>query len=337
LYGGYRQIAGEGADGALKHVETMKESMLGTLGAIDAPGLLQSIASAKKNGLLSIENIGKTALIQFANGKVTAARLGKLVGSVAVVEVLVAWRNGIFLFRNNGTSEQLDESCKVDKPLDQLLLGAALAEDQINQILNLLPSGRNTVLEQVWNFESAWNGITQSQLKFFDDTPVLASDRQMLFKMASLLDGLSTLDELRIQMDEYATHQLIRGTYLLLECGLAVIQQASFFRVLSIFQSTITQMQQHIPPKDNLTVLQKSLHYVHGATAVASRFKLDEQQIRIGINLNEVKKVGVPVSTVIADLRRWMEAYLAYCRRLIGTDKVDAIVSSAMAAHPDAR
>lgn len=337
LYGGYKEISGEGAVGALQYVETMRESMLGTLGAIETPGLLQSIAQAKKTGLLSMEDRGRSALVAFQGGKLTHARLGKLLGTHAVMEVIISWKEGIFIFRDQAKSNDLDESCQVARQLDRLLMDVALAEDQINQIVAILPSGRNTILEQVFNFEAAWNALIRTPLKYFDDTPVAPTELQMLYRLASSFDGLSTVDEVCHHMDEFPSHILLRGTYLLLESGLLTVQQASFFRILSLFQTVVNQVQKSVSPTDNLALLQKSLYYVHGDSSIASRFKINEQTVRIGIDLNEVRKVGIPVSTIISDLKRWMQAYTAYCKKMIGPAPVDAIVNAALSAHPEER
>jgi hypothetical protein len=335
LYGGYKEIKGEGASGALQYVETMRESMLGTLGAIETPGLLQSISSAKKTGLLSMEDRGRSALISFEGGKLTHARLNKLLGINAVMEVIISWKEGIFIFRDGAKSPDLDDSCVVAKQLDRMLMDVALAEDQINQILSILPSGRNTILEQAFNFEAAWNSMIRTPLKYFDDTPVAPADLQMLYRLAASFDGLLTIDEVCRQLDSYPTHVLLRGGYLLLESGLLTVQQASFFRILSLFQTVVTQIQKHVSPTDNLALLQKSLYYVHGDSAIAGRFKINEQTLRIGIDLHEVRKVGIPVSTIISDLKRWMQSYTAYCKKLIGAPQVDAILQTALSAHPE--
>jgi Domain of unknown function (DUF4388) len=337
LYGGYKHISGEGAVGALKYVETMRDSMLGTLGAIETPGLMQSLASAQKTGILSIEDRGKAAIIAFKGGKITHAKLGKMLGPNAVLEIVVSWKEGIFIFRDQGTSDDLDETCAVSSSLDRLLMDGALAEDQINQIYSMLPNGKNTVLELAFNFEAAWNSIIKTQLKYFDQTPVGPRDLQMLFKLAGSFDGLSAVNEVRHHLEEFPIHLVIKGAYLLLETGLVTIQQGSFFRVLSLFQTIVTQMGQHLAPPDNLTLLKKSLYYVHGDSSAASRFKINEQTARISIDLNEVKRSGIPVSTIIADLKKWMQAYTAYCKKMVGPAPVDTIVNAALSVHPEQR
>lgn len=337
VYGGFKQISGEAAAGALQYVETMRDSMLGTLGAIEISSLLQSIASGQKTGLLSMEDRGRTALIAFENGRLTHSKLGSLVGMSAMLEVIVSWKEGIFIFRDRASSSELDESCRVAKPLDRLLLDAALAQDQVNQILSIFPNGSETVLEQVFNFEAAWGALSKTNLRYFDDTPVGPGDIQMLHRIATSFDGLSTVNELCRRLQEYPGFLIIKGTYLLLESGLLMVQQASFFRVLSMFQTVINQIQKQVPLNDNLMLLKKSLYYVHGDSSTATRFKINEQTARVGIDLNETRKAGIPVSTIISDLKRWMQSYNAYCKKLIGPAQVDAIFNAALSAHPEQR
>jgi hypothetical protein len=119
---------------------------------------------------------------------------------------------------------------------------------------------------------------------------------------------------------------IVKTIHLLLDQKLVNIQQASLFRPLSIFQRIVGELQKTIGRDDNKALLQASLHYVHGDSAAASRFNIDSEG-RVSVNLSQVKASGAPVSAVILELRRWMEAYLAYCRRQIDPAIVDNIVA----------
>ena len=74
--------------------------------------------------------------------------MDRLHGYEAIVEFLVSWTEGIFVFRDKGVSQELDEICIITQPLDRILLDAALYQDQVNQILAQLPGGRNIILEE---------------------------------------------------------------------------------------------------------------------------------------------------------------------------------------------
>jgi hypothetical protein len=325
LYGGYHKKADD-MSGTHMHVETMRDSMIGSLGAIDTAGLLQSFVTGKKTGLLTIENADKSLIVAFAAGKPTFARMNKLKGYDAIVEFLVSWNDGIFVFRDKGLSKELDDSCALTQALDRMLLDAALNQDHVNQILSTLPGGRNTILERVWNFETLWHQIESRPLRYMDDTSVTDSDKKHIFDLVSLIDGLSTLDEVVKAYEVWPAYMIIKAIQALLEARLVNVQQASLFRPVSIFQRIVSDLQKVIGREDNRSILLATLEQVHGTSAAATRFNIDGEG-RVSVNLSQVKASGAPVSSVILELRRWMEAYLAYCRRHIDPQNVDAIVA----------
>jgi len=332
LYGGYHKKAdSEGQAG--RSVETMRDSMIGSLGAIDAHGLLQSLSTAQKTGLLTVENRDKALVVSFTNGKPIAAKMNRLRGLEAVTEFVTQWTEGIFVFRDKGTSQELDETCELKRSLDKLLLDSALYKDQVNQILAQLPTGRNTILERVWNFETLWNKLSTKPLKYLDESPVTDRDKQAIQQLANLIDGLSTLDEVIKSFDLWPGYAIIKSVHLLIEQRLVNVQQASLFRPLSVFQRIVSELQKTIGRDDNKALLQASLHYVHGDSPAASRFHIDHEG-RVSVNLAQVKTSGTPVSAVLLELRRWMEAYLAYCRRQIDPHIVDNAVAKIVNGQP---
>jgi len=327
LYGGYhKKSEDDSSQGGRGNIETMRDSMIGSLGAIDTAGLLQSFSTAKKTGLLTVENRDKALIVAFENGRPTQSRMNRLKGYDAMVEFLVSWTEGIFVFRDKGVSQDFDEQCNLRHPLDKLLLDSALAQDQVNQVLSLLPNGRNTILERVWNFETLWYKLENMPLKYLDEMPVSDADKRNIVELVNLIDGLSTLDEVIKAYDKWPGHAIVRSAHLLLEHKLVNVQQASLFRPLSIFQRIVAELQKVIGRDDNKALLQASLHYVHGDSAASNRFNIDNEG-RVSVNLSQVKSSGAPVSAVILELRRWMEAYLAYCRRQIDPAIVDTIVA----------
>lgn len=327
LYGGYHKKSED--DNGRLNMETVRDSMIGSLGAIDTAGLLQSFSTAKKTGLLTVENRDKALIMAFNSGRPTHARMNRLKGYDAMVEFLVTWSEGIFVFRDKGTSQELDDGCLLSvsqHSLDKMLLDSALAQDQVNQVLNTLPGGRNTILERVWNFETLWYKIESRDLKYLDESRVTDADKRRIVELVNLIDGLSTLDEVIRSYDRWPAHMIVKTVSLLLDHKLVNIQQASLFRPLSIFQRIVADLQRIIGRDDNKALLQASLHYVHGDSAAANRFHIDTEG-RVSVNLSQVKSSGAPVSAVILELRRWMEAYLAYCRRQIDPQTVDNIVA----------
>ena len=333
LYGGYHKIAEADDAGVSRtvNIETMRDSMIGSLGAIDSAGLLQSLATAKKTGLLAVENRDKAFNLAFNDGRPTHARLGNLSGPDAICEFLVAWSEGIFVFRDKADASDLDEGCALRKSLDRLLLDAALCQDQTNQVLARLPSGRNTVLERLWNFDSLWSATADAAHTYLDDSLVPEEDREKIAAVAHLMDGLSTIDEIVTAFDVWPTHMIVRSVQLLLDLKLAVVQQSNLFRPLIVFQRVAAELEQIIGKETNRVLLENSLHYVYGNSSAVQRFQID-QDGRVSVNLAEVKHSGSAVSSVLLEMRRWLEAYLAYARRQIDPHIVNNIVAKVVHA-----
>lgn len=330
LYGGYhkRTEKDDDASGTARgvNIETMRDSMIGSLGAIDTAGLLQSLATAKKTGLLTVDSRDRTIIVAFEAGRPTHARLSRLQGYNAMVEFITSWSEGIFVFRDKGTSAELDDTCRLNQSLDRLLLDSALFQDQMAQILASFPQGRDAILERVWNFEALWIQMHSQPMKYMDESQVMVEDRKRIGELATFIDGLSTLDEVVKSYDMWPTHMIIKSVALLVQLRLATIQQGSLFRPLTIFQKITEEIQVMLGPEDNKTILNSSLHYVHGDSQAKTRFHIDHEG-RISVNLSQMKRSGVPVSAVLLELRRWMEAYLAYCRRQMDSKQVDDIVA----------
>jgi hypothetical protein len=328
LYGGYHKAAEADEMRAEKKrsIETVRDSMIGSLGAIDSAGLLQSISTAKKTGLLTIENRDKTIIVLFSEGKPTHARLGKLSGMEAVTEYLVTWNEGIFVFRDKGMSPEITADCLLNQSLDRMLLDGALYQDQVNTILAQIPEGRNAVLERVWNFDELWIEFSQKDLHYFDETIVAEKEKAKIYQVAKKIDGLTIIDEVINSTDDWTTNKILKSIQLMLDNKLIVSQQTSLFRPLTLFQRVSGEIQALIGKEENKNLLLVSSHYVHGESAAARRFNIDVEG-RISVNLNEVKNSGTPVSVVLLELRRWMEAYLAYVRRQVDPQIVDALLS----------
>lgn len=330
LYGGYHRRLEEEQPGQRNvNIETMRDSMIGSLGAIDTAGLLQSLSTAKKTGLLTVEDRDRILLIAFHQGKPTHARLNRLYGYDAMVEFITTWSEGIFVFRDKGSSQEFSNECHISQSLDRLLLDSALFQDQVNQIFGQLSGGRDAILERVWNFEILWLQAAQKPLRYMDDSLVTERELAQITELANLIDGLSTLDEVIKAFDRWPTHKIVKALFLLLELKLATIQQTSLFRPLTLLQKIAGEIQAHVGRDDNKALLASSLHYVHGDSPAKGRFHIDHEG-RISVNLSQMKRSGVPVSAVLLELRRWMEAYLAYCRRQLDAQIVDDIVTRAV-------
>lgn len=334
LYGGYN--ADRNKDTAAKeraiNSDSMRDSMIGSLGAIDTAGLLQSLSTAKKTGLLTVENRDKSCSVSFALGRPTHAKMNRLVGIEAMTEFLVDWSEGIFVFKDKATSNELDETCVLTPSLDKILLDSALYQDQVNQILGTLPSGKNTILERVWNFETLWQKTFEKKVTYLDESVPTDKDKTNILELVQLIDGLSTIDEVITSYESWPGHMIMKAIQLLIDNKLVTVQQASLFRPLTVFQKITAEIQDVIGRDDNRSILEASLHYVHGDSPASNRFHIDHEG-RVSVNLSQVKRSGAPVSAVLLELRRWMEAYLAYCRRQSDPTVIDEIVTRIIDTH----
>jgi hypothetical protein len=322
LYGGHHSLD-DGEEGAVD-VGTMHDTMIGSLGAIDTAGLLQSIAGARKTGLLTIEQAEKSLVVAFAEGKPTQARLNNLSGYEAIVEFLVSNTEGIFVFREKGESKEFNESCSLNHTLDRLLLDSALYQDQVQKVLTSLPGGNSAILERVWNYVDLWQSLSNGPLQYMDETPVGESDKNQIQHILRLLDGMTSLKEVAQSID-WPTYKTIKAIQLLIDRNLAVVQRASVFSFLKVFQRTAVELQKLLGREQNQTLLETSLRFTHGGTSSARRFYID-YETGVSINLSFIKKTLVPASTVLLDLRRWMDEYLNGCRRQLDSAIVDEII-----------
>ena len=112
--------------------------------------LLQSLANNRETGVLSVEHRGLQFRARFELGKLTHAKLGKIEADDAIVEFVSVWREGIFVFIQRQPPPDLARDYfKVSKPLDKVLLDAALACDNLEVVWKKLPKGANSPLEKL--------------------------------------------------------------------------------------------------------------------------------------------------------------------------------------------
>ena len=104
------------------------------------------------------------------------------------------------------------------------------------------------------------------------------------------------------------------------------VQQTSLFKPLTVFQRMASELQATLGPEKNRLILETSLRCVHGDSNAAQRFNIDREG-RVSVNLSQVKSSNTPVSTVLLELRRWMEAYLAFARREMEPRVVDSAIA----------
>jgi hypothetical protein len=107
--------------------------------------------------VLSVEFRDMQFRALFDTGKISHAKLGKLLGNAAVIEFASVWKQGIFVFIQRTPPADLSkDNCKVSKALDKLLLDAALAADNTEVTWKKLPKGAESVLENCLTPKITW-------------------------------------------------------------------------------------------------------------------------------------------------------------------------------------
>ncbi len=111
----------------------------GELGLFDPPGLLQSIASTMKTGVLTVKSSdNKQFWILYDEGKAIQARLGKYRGYDAIIEFIGTFNDGSFHFQERnktgtGKLPKLHESFNLNKGLERMMMDGVLAVDNMNR------------------------------------------------------------------------------------------------------------------------------------------------------------------------------------------------------------
>ena len=291
------------------------DSLFGSLGTIDPPGLLQSIASTQKPGLLSVESAKGVLLVSFDGGQIVAARLNRLFAMEAITEFLVSWSEGIFLFREDLALEALSDAAAIKVRMNKMLLDAALLQDYFKTILEGFPQGQNTVFERVWDFESAWQTLQSRQLKLYDKSTLSEADTKIAFELAQMIDGLSTVNDLLLQNTLWPSHKSLFTLQLLLTNHLLTVKDNALFSLLRELRSLSSDMADIFGENGNRDMLLASLAAAQNLYPSALSCQLREDS-SIFVDMGRLKADGTPVSSFIEALKYVKSTYIAYGRRL---------------------
>jgi hypothetical protein len=331
LYGGYR---GENREKALLTTASIQsagvcDSMIGNLGAIDTPGLLQSLSTAGKTGLLTVDSQGRTLSVAFLDGKVTHAKLGRLRGKDALVEFATGWSEGIFVFRDKVLSADLVDDCKVASGLNRILLDSALCQDHIAEILAGFNGGGNIVLECAEDFEQLVAVLRAGEPQLIDETVPGVEEWRIIGELSQLIDGITPLEEIIRNFDIWPSHKILKAVYLLSQSGLLHEQKENLFRPLKRFQLIVQAISDHLGVEDSKVLLQSSLHYSLGQAGLECRFRISSKG-QISVDISQMRASGESVAEIVAQLRKWMEAYLSYCKQRLEPLVVEEIIQNVL-------
>jgi hypothetical protein len=197
----------------------------GELGVFDAAGLLQSIATSQKTGVLQVaagsSDGSKNFWMLFENGKPIQARMGKLSGNLAITEFLVTFEEGNFTFQelmNQGSSAKLpklDDQYNVTRSLERCLMDGALAQDNYNAAKNVVVSP-NLLVRPVEreSFVNRWNALGQIE------EPPSQEEFAAMADIVKRADGQLTLAKIFKDLSPMPTHLMWRSAALLVQHGL---------------------------------------------------------------------------------------------------------------------
>jgi len=312
IFGGHRtltKVQNEGLAGT-----AFGDSLFGSLGTIEPPGLLQSIATTQKKGVLTVESSRGAIAIGFDAGRCVAARLNRLVAVDAITEFIVSWSEGVFLFKESTDFSQFSQATQFKINMNKILLDAALLQDNVITILSEFPQGSATIFERVWNFESEWKTFDCSKLQLFVESILSENDAAIIFEMAQMIDGFSTVEEIVKQNALWPSYKSLYGLHLLLKQNLISTEDNSLVANLRDLRRLYSGMTVIFGADTNREMLMASLAQGQGRYAVAHNFQAAEDGI--AVQMNKMKTEGLPVSSVLEALNYIKSTYIAFGRRL---------------------
>ncbi len=197
----------------------------GELGVFDAAGLLQSIATSQKTGVLTVQSAdGKNLWMLFEAGKPLQARLAQQKGGAAITEFLVTFEDGSFNFQERAQGGRdtklpmLEPEYNVARSLERCLMDGALAQDNYNAARTIISSSDIYIrrLPQEEEFNARWNALGQLE------EPPSPEEFGAMTEIVKRSDGSSTLAKIFKQLEQggMPTHMMWRAAALLVQHGL---------------------------------------------------------------------------------------------------------------------
>lgn len=202
----------------------------GELGVFDPAALLQSLATAQKTGILTVQaRDGKQLWMLFEGGKPIQARLGKFAGSSAIVEFITTFEEGNFNFQEKVMTgketmtklPKLDDSFNVVKGLERCLMDGALAQDNFNSAKTIINTS-DMFIRPVppVEFAARWQQLGQLP------EPPTQDEFNVMSEIVQRADGNTTLGNIFRALDGIPTATLWRAAALLVQHGLVQTKPA---------------------------------------------------------------------------------------------------------------
>jgi hypothetical protein len=290
--------------------ESQVHSLIGRLGTTDPSNLLQNLTQNRENGVLSVEYKDLQFRAQFEIGKVTHAKVGKVVGNAAIIEFASAWREGIFVFIQRTPPPDLaKDACKLTKYLEKLLLDAALCKDNLDAALKSLPKGKDSILEKMPDNKRIL--LQDSLLDPQDKTPLPAGDVVLLKRLWQELDGLTPLVNAIKKLSDVTTYDGVKAAVRLLHYNLVTLPDMDLTIPLDKFRQLCKKVAERIGLERNLAFLRLSLRDTMSYSVRARMFALGASG-EVGIDMAAARSTGASLSLVIKDIEDWQVKYIEY-------------------------
>jgi hypothetical protein len=300
------------------------QSLVGHLGTTDPAGVLQSLANNRETGVLSVEHRGLQFRARFEQGKITHAKLGKIRADDAIVEFVSVWREGIFVFIQRQPPPDLaQDSCRVGRPLDKLLLDAALACDNLAVVWKKLPKGASSALEKVPDTQKILNNP-----KLLDpqtNQPLSEEDIQIMRQLWAEFDGLTPVTKTIENLDGVTTQKASAAVDRLLAFNLVSAPNMGIAGPLEKFQKIASLAKEKVGVDRNAVLLRLGLQATQGYSVKTRMFSIGTAG-EVGVDLAAARSASVSLSAVIRDLEDWQIKYIEYLSHELDREALRQIV-----------
>ena len=304
--------------------ETKVHSLVGHLGTTDPAGLLQSLANNRETGVLSVEHKDLQFRCVFEQGKLVKAKQGKLKGNEAVSEFVAVWKEGIFVFlERQPPSDLADESCKVTRPIDKLLLDSALSQDNIVTLWKKLPKGPETALEKLNDSENLLASGTL--VDPVENYPLNEVEVNNMIRLWKEFDGLASVATTIKKLGNITTSHATTAIDRLLHYGLVKVPSLDLAAPLDKFQAIVLNVANRIGVDRSNALLRLSLQASQGYNAKARMFQIGTGS-EVGVDLTLARSAGLSLTQVVKHLEDWQVSYIEYVSQEIDKNVLREIV-----------
>jgi hypothetical protein len=300
------------------------QSLIGHLGTTDPAGLLQNLSVNRENGVLSVESRELQFRAVYENGRLTHARIGQMKGNIAVIEFASVWRDGVFVFmKREPPPDVIQDTCKLTKQLDKLLLDAALAHDNAQVVWKKLPKGINSVLEKLPDSANLFQGG-----KIHDPVEkkqISVREVQVMHKLWQALDGLNSAGVTVRKLGDVTTAEAAMAIDRLLYYELVTIPAMDISGPLEKFRQIVGDCGQIIGAERNVALLRLSIQAAQGYSVRARMFTISGNG-EVGLDMSAARSAGASLSVIVKDLDDWQVKYIEYVSQDIDRNTLRDIV-----------